>query len=254
MNHIIDRKTQVLEALKNYRRRLAPSPEAPQLRAALFDMDGVLFDSMPAHSRSWQEAAREAGLRMSEEDAYWFEGQTGGYTITLLYQRTHGRPATPEEIEWLYQRKTELFNRYNSGKTLPGVEQVLAQLSALRRLVVTGSSQPSLLDRLDSAFPGVFSPALMVTGKDVRRGKPDPEPYLMGLEKAGVRPWEAFVVENAPMGVRSAVGAGIFTIAVNTGLLPDSALSDEGADLVFASMPELAEALPHLLALWSKAL
>ena len=94
----------------------------------------------------------------------------------------------------------------------------------------------------------------MVTGKDVRRGKPDPEPYLMGLEKAGVRPWEAFVVENAPMGVRSAVRAGIFTIAVNTGLLPDSALSDEGADLVFGSMPELAEALPHLLTLWSKAL
>ena len=153
MNHIIDRKTQVLEALKNYRCRLAPSPEAPELRAALFDMDGVLFDSMPAHSRSWQEAAREAGLRMSEEDAYWFEGQTGGYTITLLYQRTHGRPATPEEIEWLYQRKTELFNRYNSGKTLPGVEQVLAQLFALRRLVVTGSSQASLLDRLDGAFP-----------------------------------------------------------------------------------------------------
>ena len=59
MNHIIDRKTQVLEALKNYRRRLAPSPEAPELRAALFDMDGVLFDSMPAHSRSWQEAARK---------------------------------------------------------------------------------------------------------------------------------------------------------------------------------------------------
>ena len=253
MNNIIDRNKQVHEALSSYRRRLDPSGEAPQLRAALFDMDGVLFDSMPAHSRSWQEAAGEAGLRMSQEDAYWFEGQTGGYTIELLYQRTHGRTATPEEIEWLYQRKTDLFNQYNSGNTLPDVELVLAQLSDVKRLVVTGSSQASLLERLDGAFPGVFSTSLMVTGKDVRRGKPDPEPYLMGLEKAGVRPSEAFVVENAPMGVRSAVAAGIFTIAVNTGLLPDSALSDEGADLVFDSMKELAEALPILRELWAKA-
>ena len=73
----------------------------------------------------------------------------------------------------------------------------------------------------------------MVTGKDVSRGKPDPEPYLMGLKLAGVSAHEAWVVANAPMGVRSAVGAGIFTLAVNTGLLPDTALLDEGASLVF---------------------
>ena len=91
----------------------------------------------------------------------------------------------------------------------------------------------------------------MVTGKDVRRGKPDPEPYLMGLKKAGVSAAEAFVVENAPMGVRAAVAAGIFTIAVNTGLLPDSALADEGAHLVFDSMQELSEALPILRAHWT---
>ena len=94
----------------------------------------------------------------------------------------------------------------------------------------------------------------MVTGKDVRRGKPDPEPYLMGLEKAGVCAAEAIVVENAPMGVRAAVAAGIFTIAVNTGLLPDSALTDEGAHLVFDSMRELAEALPILRTHWAQSL
>ena len=92
----------------------------------------------------------------------------------------------------------------------------------------------------------------MVTGKDVQRGKPHPEPYLRGLAKANVRPEEAIVVENAPMGVEAAVAAGIFTIAVNTGLLPDSALLDRGADLLFHTMGELAEALPTLRALWEQ--
>ncbi len=73
----------------------------------------------------------------------------------------------------------------------------------------------------------------------------------MGLEKAGVAPEEAIVVENAPMGVEAAVAAGIFTIAVNTGLLPDSALTDRGAHLVFPSMKALAEALPELRRRWT---
>lgn len=60
-----------------------------------------------------------------------------------------------------------------------------------------------------------------MTAFDVKLGKPHPEPYLMGLEKAGVKSHEAFVVENAPMGVRAGVAAGIFTIAVNTGPLDD---------------------------------
>lgn len=187
---------------------------------------------------------------MSSEDVYWFEGQTGGYTINLLYERTYGRKATEEERKHLYARKTELFVAYDSGATLPDVGLVLEGVRDLKRLVVTGSSQASLLDRLDVAFPNTFRPELMVTGKDVSRGKPDPEPYLMGLKLGAISAHEAWVVENAPMGVRSAVGAGIFTLAVNTGLLPDTALLDEGASLVFHSMTELAETLPLLRSCW----
>lgn len=239
-------------ALERYRSSHPQSSPHPHLKAVLFDMDGVLFDSMPAHSKSWSEAAGSVGLEMSLEDAYWFEGQTGWHTIGLLYQRGFNRSATPEEVETLYRLKTELFVKYNSGAILPGVTDVLRVVEDLQRLVVTGSSQESLLERLDDAFPGVFSTDLMVTGKDVQRGKPHPEPYLRGLAKANVRPEEAIVVENAPMGVEAAVAAGIFTIAVNTGLLPDSALLDRGADLLFHSMGELVEALPTLRTLWEQ--
>ena len=66
----------------------------------------------------------------------------------------------------------------------------------------------------------------MVTAFDVKYGKPHPEPYLMGLQKAHAKPNETFVVENAPMGVEAAVAANIFTIAVNTGPLPDQVYPD----------------------------
>ena len=65
----------------------------------------------------------------------------------------------------------------------------------------------------------------------------------MGLQKCGsLKPYEAFVVENAPLGVKAGVAAQIFTIAVNTGPLPNKVLMDCGADLIFEKMPDLAEA------------
>ena len=87
----------------------------------------------------------------------------------------------------------------------------------------------------------------MVTAFDVKLGKPHPEPYLMGLEKAGVKPYEALVVENAPMGIQAGVAAGIFTIAVNTGPLDDRILLDAGADLLYPDMTALAKDWDNLI-------
>ena len=132
---------------------------------------------------------------------------------------------------------------------MPGADRVLRYVgeAGLTRVVVTGSGQRSLLERLVECYPGCFSEERVVSSKDVKHGKPHPEPYLMGLERVGVKPWEAIVVENAPLGVQAAVAANIFTIAVNTGPLPPQALLDAGANLLFPSMDALADALPQLL-------
>ena len=108
--------------------------------------------------------------------------------------------------------------------------------SGLTISIVTGSGQHSLLDRLEEAFTDLIDRDKIVTAFDVKQGKPSPEPYLAGLRKCHVQPWEAIVVENAPLGVRAAVGARIFTVAVNTGPLPDKMLADEGANLIYSRM------------------
>ena len=125
---------------------------------------------------------------------------------------------------------------------MQGAAEVLQAVKAceLERLVVTGSGQLSLIDKLEQNYPGHFKREKMVTAYDVKFGKPHPEPYLMGLEKAGVQPNEALVIENAPLGVQAGVAAGIFTIAVNTGPLADTVLEEAGADLFFANIHILA--------------
>jgi len=146
---------------------------------------------------------------------------------TLVLQRNLQREATEDEEQRIYARKSELFQHYNSGATLPGAKEVLNLVrdKGLKPVLVTGSGQPSLLNRLDIHFPGIFTPQTMVTAFDVVNGKPDPEPFLMGLEKGGnLRPNQAIVIENAPLGIQAAVAAGIFTIAVNTGPLSDTIL------------------------------
>lgn len=212
-------------------------------KAVLFDMDGVLFDSMPIHAQSWAKVCTEFGLAMSSEEAYLHEGRTGAATINILTQRYWNRDATPQEIEQIYEEKCRLFNTFPEAPKMQGAEDVLRKVQEAGKtiVVVTGSGQKSLLDRLERNYPGYFRPDLVVSSKDVKHGKPHPEPYLMGLEKVGLQPWEAIVVENAPLGVRAGVAANIFTVAVNTGPLPESVLLNEGANLLFPSMSALAE-------------
>jgi HAD superfamily hydrolase (TIGR01509 family) len=220
------------------------------LKAVLFDMDGVLFDSMPSHAKAWTQALIEMGVHFTEEEGYLHEGRTGTGTIQIVYQRSLGRDATPEEIERIYKRKSDLFEAEPEASVMPGSQNLLEQVrsAGLKRILVTGSGQKTLLTKLNHFFPGQFTRAGMVTAYDVTIGKPHPEPFLQGLQKAGTLASESMVVENAPLGVQAAKAAGIFTIAVNTGKLQDHHLLDAGADLVFPGMPALKAAWPELLA------
>lgn len=219
------------------------------LKAILFDMDGVLYDSMKWHAKSWKETMDEFDIPSTPEEFYLYEGMVGSKTINDLMNREKKRNATPEEIETIYKRKTELFTKYNDGSLIPYAYDFVKKVygEGLACVVVTGSGQPTLINKLDHNFPGLFKKELMVTAFDVKHGKPHPEPYLMGLQKAGnLKPNQVVVVENAPRGVEAAVAAGIFTIAINTGPMPDKVLADAGANIVLPSMKALYDSWDEL--------
>ncbi len=227
-----------------------------RLKTVMFDMDGVLFDSMKNHALSWHSTMSHFGFTFPIEEAYMHEGRTGGGTINIVSMRERGRLATESEISEIYRYKSEMFSECPEAPKMPGSYELLKSIKSdgLLPMVVTGSGQKTLLNRLHDNFPGIFEADLMVTAFDVKKGKPDPEPYLMGLTRGkrymtnhgmstdssnSLQPNESIVVENAPLGIQSAVGAGVFTIAVNTGPLPDSVLYDSGANLLYPSMEAL---------------
>ena len=212
-------------------------------KAALFDMDGVLYNSMPNHAYSWHTSMASFGIEMSEADAYAHEGMRGVETIKKIVKEQKGIEISDEESQRMYDEKSRIFATRPEAKVMEGVMELQRKMKAdgLKIVVVTGSGQHSLLDKLVHDFEGLIEPGMIVSSFDVKRGKPNPEPYIKGLMKAGVDPWEAIVVENAPLGVRAAQAANIFTVAVNTGPLPDKMLAAEGADLIFSRMTDFRD-------------
>ena len=221
-------------------RSISPKPVLP--KAVFFDQDGVLFNSMPYHAASWEWSMHKHGLPFTKNQTYQNEGRTGASVINEAHRLVHGTDATPELIDAVYADKSQHFNELTGGKLpelIPGIREVLAYLKSrgVQCWVVTGSGQRSLLDNLRNTFPDTFTG--VISAFDVQHGKPHPEPYLKAWERCGFAKNECMVVENAPLGVRAGKAAELFTAAVNTGILPDSALWEEHADVVFPNMPAL---------------
>lgn len=220
-----------------------------EIKAALIDMDGVLYDSMPHHAKAWHRMLAEQGITTDENEFYLYEGMTGPATINLIFKRERGCEVSPEEARELYARKTEIFKSFGQKALMPATDRMLQAFmdAKIPRVLVTGSGQASLLESIEKDYPGAFLPGMRVTALDVTHGKPDPEPYLKGAAIAGFDPKECIVVENAPLGVRAGKAAGCFTVAVTTGPIPREEFEKEGADLIFPNMGAFADWLESVL-------
>lgn len=214
-------------------------------RCALFDMDGVLYDSMKGHSYAYREALKEFGIDMPEEMVYACEGKKGTETMKLVAKELQNRVISDEEAEEMYQAKCRVFRSLPIAEKIPGVEHLMQTMKehGMQMCVVTGSGQISLLHRLVADFPGLIDEDHIVCSLDYAKGKPAPDPYLMGLARCNSTAEETIVVENAPLGVMAAKAAGIFTVAVNTGPLQESVFHDAGADVVVGTMAEAEKVL-----------
>ena len=213
-------------------------------KAVLFDMDGVLYDSMPLHAIAWQESMKKFGIHMTTADAYTTEGARGIDTIRLFVKQQQGKDISLEEAQRMYDEKTRLFHAMPEAPIFDGVFSIMEKIqrSGMTVNVVTGSGQRPLIERLLHDFGHYLDENHITTAYDVKHGKPYPDPYLMGLRKAGnLQPNEGIVVENAPLGVRAGVSAGIFTVAINSGPLPDASLLDEGANVLYDTMTQLVD-------------
>ncbi len=213
-------------------------------KAVIFDMDGVLLDSMKYHALSFKRALNEIGIDINEKSVYKLEGKGAEDTIVHLL-RKEGMEPEKKIVEKLVGRKREIFDSINKTEPFPGVKKLLDSLGVRFKLaLVTGSTRGNVEGFLEKYFDNVFD--VVVAGEDTEDKKPDPGPYLHCLEKLGSEAQECLVVENAPLGVKSAKNAGIECWAVAT-YLDGDLLREAGADEVFRNHNKMMERFEELL-------
>jgi beta-phosphoglucomutase-like phosphatase (HAD superfamily) len=211
------------------------------LKAVIFDMDGVLVDSMSDHAEAVQHIFNEIGVEMNKQDIFEREGERTVDIMRFLLQKGSG-DASQFDISDIVDRYIAEFNRIAEFKVFDGMQECLSNLKDKFDLaVVSGSDRPIVQDIIQSEYPGIFSG--MVTADDVQRGKPEPDPYLKAIEMLGISSHEAIVIENAPMGVESAKKAGLCCVAVPTYL---DAKKFHRADMVIENHTRLVEFLNKL--------
>jgi mannitol-1-/sugar-/sorbitol-6-phosphatase len=174
--------------------------------AMLFDMDGVLVDSIPAVERVWRNWAVEHG----------FDAET-------VVKLSHGRPSITTVRELLPQADHEAENRIIERREiadvagvlpLPGARELLLSLPPSRWAIVTSCTRPLAEVRIRAA--GLPKPSLLLTSSDVVHGKPHPEPYMTAARVLGFSPDKCIVVEDVPAGIRSGKAAGARVLALRT--------------------------------------
>jgi beta-phosphoglucomutase len=211
--------------------------------AVLWDVDGTLVDTAELHFQAWCALARELGKPFTRAD---FAG-TFGWRNPEIIPKLFGMHHSEADIAALGDRKEDLYRAQarHGIDLLPGVANLLEALHADGCLQAIGSSAPraNLEMILDLTKTRGLLP-VVVAMEDTRRGKPDPEVFLIAARLLGVSPSRCLVLEDAPVGIQAAKAGGMRAIAVTcVGHHSDESLRHAGADLVVPTLEQVSPAL-----------
>lgn len=210
-------------------------------RAAIFDMDGVIINSEPMHQEAWKEIAQKYGAVISDELMNSFRGHRVQEVARRLKEELFPKVFASIDLKELVKEKNDLVVALSvdGAKLIPGVLDFLkAVRSSPLKIALATACDPRIQEMyfkrydLDQYFD------VITTGGEIKKGKPDPEIYLMTLNKLALLAHECFVIEDAVNGVQSAKAADCYTIGITT-TFPRTALIDAGADLVVNRFEEI---------------
>ena len=182
----------------------------------LFDLDGTLIDTMPAHFIAWQAAMRDAGLRGPlDEDYFYSLGGMPTVLVAELLGRRYGLTLDPRHVS--HEKELRYLEALKAGVPLiaPVVEIARRIAATHPRAIVTGGTpdvaHPSLaVSGLAALFDIVVTPHDVPPG----RGKPAPDMFLLAAERMGVPPEKCLVFEDAEPGLAGARAAGMQVVHV----------------------------------------
>ncbi len=223
------------------------------LRAVIFDMDGVLINSMDTHVRSWREAFGSKRISVENDEfrreIYELEGSGARNTAQALLDKFANGSSSAELLEQIVQKKQALYIDASDQVTaFDGASDILAylELKSVPVAIVTGSARTEAEETLRRLYGDQFR--VIVCGDDLSQGKPDPLPYVTALRMLDIgNPDQCLVIENAPLGIRSAVSAGIptFGLLINSPIDAQD-LKNAGANIVRGSHRELLDEIQSI--------
>ena len=181
------------------------------MRGIIFDLDGVLVDSMPDHYKAWKMAFKEVtDIEVDERMIYLLEGMRGNDLIKKIFeQKNYDDCSIAQKVN---ERKNQIFKDILTPKTFDGVKELIERLKCTKA-VVSGSARKDVEVLIDRTF-GKDNFDVIITADDIDRGKPDPIAFITALNRMKIDTAEAIVVENAPLGVEAAFKAGLQCIIV----------------------------------------
>lgn len=212
---------------------------SPQF-AAIFDLDGTLVDSYDAHFDAWRLIAGEIGHDLTIEQFARQFGRTNDPILRELFDWVEREVPDSAGLRALADRKESIF-RNSIERAFPamaGGRHLLTALQGAGWRLAVGSSAPP--DNVTLAVAGLEAGSLfeaIVTGDDVKHGKPDPEVFLLAARRLGVEPSRCVVVEDAPPGIEAARRAGMASIGLASKGRTRAELA--AADLVVDSLEDL---------------
>jgi len=187
------------------------------VKGIIFDLDGVLVNSMPTHVQAWKQAfAKIAHIEINERDVYLLEGMRGMELVIKIFEQKGF--SDHSLAKGVHDEKSKIFKEIRSSEPFEGVKEMINSIRC-KKAVVSGSTRKDVETILEESF-GKDKFDVVITADDVKKGKPDPSAFLEALKQMEVSPQEAVVVENAPLGARAAKSAGIgcFVVLNNTPL------------------------------------
>lgn len=212
--------------------------------ALIFDMDGTIVDNMPYHTQTWLELLARRGVPTTAEA---FFHDTAGMTNPQIVRHYFGADSSDALIAEISVEKEAIYRELYGPHVKPHTGLVDLLTSARAQGIRTGLATSAPQENIDFILDGASLRALfdtVVGHADITHGKPHPEIYLVTAERLGVDPSRCVAFEDAPIGIESAVRAGMRTYVMTTVLSREDALRQPG---VAGAFPDFTEAAREIL-------